>query len=88
MLLDVASMQPLSAKVARITKELGLPESLLTFQAIEQANEQLGLEHAAGTSLKQQANAILTELGLGAEVPPLAAVAVSAEAAAVVVTGK
>jgi hypothetical protein len=81
-------MEPLSAKVARITKELGLPESLLTVQAIEQANEQLGLEHAAGTSLKQQANAILTELGLGAEVPLLPAVPVSAEAAVVVATGK
>ena len=64
-----ASMEPLSAKVARIIKELGLPESLSTAQAIQQANEQLGLEHAAGTSLVQQANAIIAELGVGPEAP-------------------
>ena len=82
------SMEPLSAKVARITKEIGLPESLSIVQAIEQANEQLGLEHAAGTPLVQQANAILTELGLGPEVPVVAGTPVDAEAAVVVATGK
>jgi len=78
------SMEPLSAKVARITKEIGLPESLSIVQAIEQANEQLGLEHAAGTPLVQQANAILTELGLGPEIPVVAGTPVDAEAAVVV----
>ena len=82
------SMEPLSAKVARITKEIGLPESLSVVQVIEQANEQLGLEHAAGTPLVQQANAILTELGLGPEVPVVAGSPVDAEAAVVVATGK
>ena len=77
-----ASMEPLSAKVVRITKELGLPESLSVAEAIEQANEQLGLEHAAGTSLVQQANAILAELGL--EASPAVPVVVGAAAA----TGK
>jgi hypothetical protein len=62
-------MEPLHAKVARMTEELGLPESLSIDQAIQQANEQLGLEHAAGTSLVQQANAILADLGLGPEAP-------------------
>ena len=82
------SMEPLSAKVARITKEIGLPESLFVVQAIEQANEQLGLEHAAGTPLVQQANAVLTELGLGPEVPVVAGRPVDPEAAVVVATGK
>ena len=82
------SMEPLSAKVARITKELGLPESLSVVQAIEQANEQLGLEHAAGTPLIQQANAVLTELVLGPEVPVVVGSPVDPEAAVVVATGK
>ena len=56
-------MEPLSAKVARITGELGLPKSLSIAQAIKQANDQLCLD-AGGTSLVQQANTILEELGL------------------------
>lgn len=42
-----ASMEPLSAKVSRITKEIGLPGSLSIAKAIKQANEQLGIEPAA-----------------------------------------
>ena len=77
-----ASMEPLSAKVASITKQLGLPESLPFVQTIEQANEQLGLQHAAGTSLVQQANVILAELGLNPEVRVVAGLAVDADAKA------
>ena len=85
--LSSGSMEPLSAKVARITGELGLPKSLSIAQAIKQANDQLGLD-AGGTSLVQQANTILEELGLGSEVPVVDAVAVDAEPAVPVATGK